>query len=106
MEKANDFKNLKEENKTSPLQQNIINCGFCADNQGLLPATVSVLFDRKVPRITQQIIFAERLGIRLSLQNLIPGQAFLFGNIIFDNLPNNYICSEYIKHEKGRTTMV
>jgi len=41
-------------------QQNIINCGFGADNQVFQPAPASVLFDRKVPRITQLIIFAER----------------------------------------------
>ncbi len=31
-------------------QQNIINCGFGADNQSFKPAQTSVLFDRKVPR--------------------------------------------------------
>jgi hypothetical protein len=41
-------------------QQNIINCGFGADNQVLQPAPASVLFDRKVPRTPQLIIFAER----------------------------------------------
>lgn len=42
-------------------QQNIINCDFGADNQGLQPASASVFFDRKVPRTSQLIIFAERL---------------------------------------------
>lgn len=49
-------------NKDSTQQQNITNCGFDADNQGLQPALAPVLFDRKSPRISQLIIFAERYG--------------------------------------------
>jgi len=49
---------------TKRQQQNIINCGFGADNQGLQPASASVLFDRKVPRIPQLIIFANRRRVR------------------------------------------
>lgn len=37
-------------------KQKIINCGFGADNQGLQPASASVLFDRKSPRNLQQLI--------------------------------------------------
>ena len=38
----------------------IIKCGFGADNQGLQPASASVLFDRKATRNPPLIIYAER----------------------------------------------
>jgi hypothetical protein len=49
------------ETKYTLQQQNIINCGFGADNQDLQPASASVLFDPDVHRDNRQlIIFAER----------------------------------------------
>jgi hypothetical protein len=58
---------MKTEITTNRQQQNIINCGFGADNQGFCAASASVFFDRKacltgrqVPRNPQLIIFAER----------------------------------------------
>ena len=47
-------------NKSQALTAYIIKCGFGADNQGLQPASTSVLFDRKVPRNPPLIIYAER----------------------------------------------
>ena len=47
-------------NKKLMLTAYIIKCGFGADNQGLQPASASVLFDRKATRNPHLIIYAER----------------------------------------------
>ncbi len=46
--------------ETRLLTAYIIKCGFGADNQGLQPASASVLFDRKATRNPPLIIYAER----------------------------------------------